>query len=77
MEGLVLLWTGTGSGRGVKEAGHCAAELRRRRNRPGRVDYHDKGRLCRNDKGVGSTPKSGSQTDHSTVTQIVPQLIIC
>ena len=76
VEGLLLLRAGTRSRRGVKEARDRAAELRRRRNRSRRINHDDKVRLCRNDKGVGNTPKSGSQTDHSTVAQIV-QTQVC
>src|SRR4030095_3279282 len=70
-EALVLLLTGTWSGRGVNEAGHGSAEDRRRRNRPGRVDHDDKVRPRRNYKGVRGAPKCWSQTDDSAIAQVV------
>src|SRR4029077_9288953 len=68
--------TGARSGRIVDEAGNRATELRRRRNRPGRVDDHDKVRTCRNRKGVGRAPKRCSQTHHSAIAKIV-QAQVC
>src|SRR4029450_9301226 len=63
--------TGARSGRVVDEAGNRAAELRRRRNRPSRIDHNDKLRPCRNGKGVGGAPKRCSQTYYSGVAQII------
>src|SRR5215831_5148453 len=68
--------TGARSGRIVDEAGNRATELRRRRNRPGRVDDHDKVRLCWNRKGVGGASKRCSQTHHSAIAKIV-QAQVC
>src|SRR5262245_16318879 len=68
--------TGARSRRIVDEAGNRAAELRRRRDRSGRVDDHDKVRACRNRKGVGRAPKRCSQTHDSAIAKIV-QAQVC
>src|SRR5262245_51130402 len=68
--------TGARSGRIVDEAGNRATELRRRRNRPGRVDHDDKVRTCRNGKGVGGAPNRSSQAHDSAIAKIV-QAQVC
>ena len=68
--------TGARSGRIVDEAGNRATELRRRRNRPGRVDDHDEIRACWNGKGVGGASNCGSQAHDSAIAKIV-QAQVC
>ena len=71
VQGLVLLRTGAGTRREVKEAGNCTAELRRCRNRPRRINHDDKVRLTWHHKRIRHVRNRCAQAYNSGVAEIV------